>query len=221
MESKENKGFTLIELIVVVIIVTVLIGVTIVGLMTYVNKARINTDLNNASELQKELPSALLVSKRMFIDREDFMPGTHNVDESINDGNLVVIYHWVYESKVDYKSWSDGGSGYWFYDKNGDKAVTADWGAYNAKKLSSGHVAAGAPLLKTLYDMGCLKNLPLCQSNGTFVMIIYFDENGLYKHNKVIVCSKLGDSDKIKLSEDGYWYPYNYKYYAKKYEPNW
>ena len=45
---KENKGFSLVELIVVIVILAILIGVTIGGIYAYVNKARINTDIHNA-----------------------------------------------------------------------------------------------------------------------------------------------------------------------------
>lgn len=221
MKNKDNKGFTVMELIIVIVIIAILVGVTITGIMAYVNQARLNTDLSNASELQKEMPAALLVSKRMFQERDTFKPGTYNADSSINDGNLVVLYHWAYESKLDYVSWGDGGSGYWFYDKNGNRATTADWTAYNAKKLKSGHVAAGEPLLQTLYGLGCLQNLPLCQTNGKFLMIIYFDENGLYKYNKVVVCSKLGDGEFARKYGNGYYEPSNWKGYVKKYQPTW
>lgn len=49
---KENKGFTLVELIVVIVILAILIGVTIGGVYSYVNKSRINTDINNANSIQ-------------------------------------------------------------------------------------------------------------------------------------------------------------------------
>lgn len=49
---KENKGFTLVELIVVIVILAILVGVTIGGIYGYVNKSRINTDINNASAIQ-------------------------------------------------------------------------------------------------------------------------------------------------------------------------
>lgn len=51
-KENKNKGFTLVELIVVIVILAILIGVTIGGVYTYVNKSRINTDINNASSIQ-------------------------------------------------------------------------------------------------------------------------------------------------------------------------
>lgn len=53
--QKENKGFTLVELIVVIVILAILIGVTIGGVYQYVNKARINTDIQNCEQLQDSL----------------------------------------------------------------------------------------------------------------------------------------------------------------------
>lgn len=51
MAKKGNKGFTLVELIVVIVILAILVGVTIGGVYGYVNKSRINTDINNASAI--------------------------------------------------------------------------------------------------------------------------------------------------------------------------
>ena len=62
---KENKGFTLVELIVVVVILAIIIGVAITGIYKYVNKARINTDINNASAIQSAL--AVLATEKDVI----------------------------------------------------------------------------------------------------------------------------------------------------------
>jgi type IV pilus assembly protein PilA len=52
---KNNKGFTLVELIVVIVILAILIGVTVGGVMTYVNQSRENTDINNAAAMESVL----------------------------------------------------------------------------------------------------------------------------------------------------------------------
>ena len=52
---KENKGFSLVELIVVIVILAILIGVTIGGIYQYVNKARTNTDIHNCEMLYKHV----------------------------------------------------------------------------------------------------------------------------------------------------------------------
>ena len=53
--KKNNKGFSLVELIVVIVILAILIGVTIGGIYQYVNKSRVNTDINNAASIQSTL----------------------------------------------------------------------------------------------------------------------------------------------------------------------
>lgn len=53
--KKNNKGFSLVELIVVIVILAILIGVTIGGIYKYVNKSRVNTDINNAASIQSTL----------------------------------------------------------------------------------------------------------------------------------------------------------------------
>ena len=50
-----NKGFTLVELIIVIVILAVLIGACISGVYSYVQRARINTDINNASAITSAL----------------------------------------------------------------------------------------------------------------------------------------------------------------------
>lgn len=54
-KKKDNKGFTLVELIVVIVILAILVGVTIGGVYGYVAKSRVNTDINNAAAIQSTL----------------------------------------------------------------------------------------------------------------------------------------------------------------------
>ena len=52
---KRNNGFTLVELIVVIVILAILVGVTIGGIYMYVGKARVNTDINNAVTMEETM----------------------------------------------------------------------------------------------------------------------------------------------------------------------
>lgn len=92
---KENKGFTLVELIVVVVILAIIIGVAITGIYKYVNKARVNTDINNASAIQSAL--AVLATEKDVIAATDkeysitwskALSKTAGVD-AVNTGNEV------------------------------------------------------------------------------------------------------------------------------------
>ena len=51
--KKTNAGFTLVEIIVVIVILAVMVGLTIEGLYVWVNKARMATDLNNAEAIER------------------------------------------------------------------------------------------------------------------------------------------------------------------------
>ena len=53
--NKNNKGFSLVELIVVIVILATLVGVTLGGIYTYVNKARKNTDIQNCEQLKTSI----------------------------------------------------------------------------------------------------------------------------------------------------------------------
>lgn len=62
MRKRDNKGFTLVELIVVIVILAILIGVTIGGVYSYINQARVNTDINNAKAIE-DACAALVTNK--------------------------------------------------------------------------------------------------------------------------------------------------------------
>lgn len=59
-KKKRTQGFTLVELIVVVVILAIIIGVAITGIFKYVKDARVNTDINNASAMQKVISAATI-----------------------------------------------------------------------------------------------------------------------------------------------------------------
>ena len=84
-KSKKDKGFTLVELIVVIVILAILIGVTIGGIYMYVGQSRENTDVNNASSITS-------------------VCGTANADQAvydaIEDGKTVVV-KWTDATAVD------------------------------------------------------------------------------------------------------------------------
>ena len=57
-QAKNNKGFTLVELIVVIVILAILIGVSVSGYTKYIGQSRLNTDIQNAETLRTAFVNA-------------------------------------------------------------------------------------------------------------------------------------------------------------------
>ena len=55
MKKDKNRGFTLIELVVVIVILAILIGVSVSGYSKYIGVARVNTDIQNVEEVKRIL----------------------------------------------------------------------------------------------------------------------------------------------------------------------
>lgn len=131
--NKREDGFSLVELIVVIVILAILIGVTIVGVMGYVKKARQNSDMNNCKALQNAIEAAcgtealpVLGEKYTFICIRGSSGGDHtnmfqnsyicaeskNATDTYYDGNKLVFERIVKSCFTSVESSSYNGTPY-------------------------------------------------------------------------------------------------------------
>ena len=171
-----NKGFTLAELIVVIVILAILVGVTLGGVYAYVNKAKINTDLNNANQIQTALSSVFATNADIANHKNEYKPGipyNTSLKNSYNNGNVIFIYHW---SKGGYVKKT--ANGIFFYGETDNRQQGMDWGFYNA----NGYFSLGSwYLLNSLVCSNMIEKYPKSQSNGEFWLIVCFNEDGSFR----------------------------------------
>lgn len=183
MRKRDNEGFTLVELIVVIVILAILIGVTIGGITSYVNRARRNTDINNASSIENTLGSNFLVGqfwnspkfKHEFKVRNCTLVGNNTTPE-INNGGQVYILRWNEDTKKQFEtdpSYASFPTSYYKIINNEQDNWYSNraWSVW--RYLSYNQDWEGFPTQNVLQD------IPTCQQEGyEFYFIFCFDEKG-------------------------------------------
>ena len=66
--KKTNKGFTLTELIVVIVIIGVLAAVLVPSLVSYVNKARMSANYQEAMEVKRVMDLAIVEQQKIQVE---------------------------------------------------------------------------------------------------------------------------------------------------------
>lgn len=83
MKKMNNKGFSLVELIIVIAIMAILAGAIAPALIKYIDKSRKSSDVNNAQSIATAVSSAL--AKEDAYDAA--AAGDYTVDDTLASGN--------------------------------------------------------------------------------------------------------------------------------------
>ena len=83
-----NKGFSLVELIIVIAIMAVLMGVLAPQYLKYVKQSKISTDITNAQELATAINTAIADSANANADTVSITSGT-----AFSGGDTVITKH--------------------------------------------------------------------------------------------------------------------------------
>lgn len=129
---KNNKGFSLVELIIVIAIMAILAGALAPALIKYINKSRQSTDIQNADTLRTSVQTAL--SNPDAVDAITTNPTTFTSSNITGAGDsfLAEVKSVVGSSKLTTK----------YKDKGCDFSITVDLGS-NTVTVSS---ASGSEL---------------------------------------------------------------------------
>lgn len=194
-----NKGFTLVELIVVIVILAILIGVTIGGIYMYVGKARINTDINNASSMNEVLSLCKLDENFNDAFRQSLKTPINNVTLSKGTSDALSQYD-LFEAMVHAHS-------YFWQDKITIDELRNDSDFYEDCYCGHGNAE---PLINYM-DSVFTNGLPESKSGGYFCLSAYsvcmdgeqhiIGASITFFNSKEDINEKLGNNFSDELSE--------------------
>lgn len=125
MKSMKKKGFTLVELLVVIAIIAILAVVSVVGYTAFIKKANESNAMTEAKQVEDAINAELMTG-------EDFVIATvdknEDADDAVDgmqyaDGNEKITYYVKAEDKKIYKLVATyvAADDKWTYDADGDE----------------------------------------------------------------------------------------------------
>ncbi len=91
--NKTNKGFTLVELIIVVAVIAILAGVLAPQYLQCVERSRETNDIQVATQIMRATTTVMNVPKNNLPSGTDFTITWHSVEGEASDSNLRDKYH--------------------------------------------------------------------------------------------------------------------------------
>ena len=86
--KRKDKGFTLVELVVVIVILAILIGVSVAGYSKYIGQSKVNTDVQNAEVIKAAIVNAQ-AEDGVYEELKGYAAGK-NLVVTVNNTNLTI-----------------------------------------------------------------------------------------------------------------------------------